>query len=133
MSCQREFPDVQDLSPREAIHLTDTGKVIFIDVREPYEQSVSQLPGAITAEYFLDNAEKYTSFIKIGYSTISYRSGLFAQALQKNEIPVYNLRGGLLAWVHAGGRIYNGAGETRRIHVYRQEWDLAPASYEAVW
>jgi len=44
-----------------------------------------------------------------------------------------NLRGGLLAWVHDGGKVYDRNGETRRIHVYGRKWDLGPKDYEAVW
>ena len=133
MSYKKEFPTVQDVSPREAMQLSDTVKVVFIDVREPDEQNVSHLPGAITADSFLKNPEKYNDYIKIGYCTISYRSGILAQALNKKEIPMYNLNGGLLAWVHDGGKVYKGTEETHRIHVYSQKWNLGPDSYEAVW
>jgi len=133
MRYKKEFPEVQDVSPREAMHLFDTGKVVFIDVREPDEQSVSRLPGAITADVFLENPEKYNDYIKIGYCTISYRSGVLAQGLHQKGIPIYNLRGGLLAWVHDGGKVFNGTEETHRIHVYSDEWDLGPEGFEAVW
>ena len=132
-SYKKEFPDVQDVGPQEAMELVNTGKVFFIDIREPDEQSVSHLPGAITADFFLENIDNYHNFIKIGYCTISYRSGIFAQQLHQKGIPLYNLRGGLLAWVHGGGKVYKGAVETRRIHVYSSEWDLGPDSYEAVY
>ena len=91
------------------------------------------LPGAITEKEFMDNFKSYDDYVKIAYCTISYRSGIFAQKLQKEGIAVYNLRGGILAWVHDGGKVYNQNGETRRIHVYDSEWNLAPADYEAVW
>jgi len=133
MGYKKEFSEVQDVSPREAMHLFDTGKVVFIDVRKPDEQSVSRLPGAITADLFLENTEKYSDYIKISYCTISYRSGILAQGLNQKGIPIYNLRGGLLAWVHDGGKVYNGTEETHRIHVYGQEWNLGPEGYEAVW
>jgi rhodanese-related sulfurtransferase len=133
MRYKKEFPEVQDLNPREAIELTNTGKVVFIDVREPNEQNVSRLPGAITVDFYLDNQEKYNEHIKIGYCTISYRSGILARELHQKGIPIYNLRGGLLAWVHAGGKVYAGANETNRIHVYNNEWNLGPESFEAVW
>ena len=132
MSQQAEFPDVQDVSPREAMELFNTGKVIFIDVRQATEQNISRLRGAITMDYFLNHLETYNDFIKIGYDTIGYRSGIFAQGLYQEGILLYNLRGGLLAWVHAGGIIYNGDNETRRIHVYRREWDLVPDHYESL-
>ena len=130
---KKKFPDVQDVSPRKAMELTNTGKVVFIDVREHEEQYFSRLPGAITAESFLENPKKYDGYIKIGYCTISYRSGILAQELHQQGIPIYNLRGGLLAWVHAGGKVYNGAEETKRIHVYGEEWNLGPGRYEAIW
>ena len=128
-----EFPDVREVPPREAMELTSTGKVVFIDVRAPNEQNVSRLPGAITADLFLEKFDKYNDYIKIGYCTIGYRSGIFAQELLQKGIPIYNLRGGLLSWVHAGGKVYNGAGETKRIHVYGEEWNIGPESFEAVW
>ena len=130
---QKEFPDIQDVTPREAIELINTGQVVFIDIREPDEQSVSQLPIAITADSFLKDSKKYADHIKISYCTIGYRSGIFAQELGQRGIFIYNLRGGLLAWVHDGGKVYNGAEETRRIHVYGEEWNLAPENYEAIW
>ena len=85
MNYKKEFPTVQDVSPREAMQLSDTVKVVFIDVREPDEQNVSHLPGAITVDSFLKNPEKYNDYIKVGYCTISYRSGILAQALQKKR------------------------------------------------
>ena len=133
MSYKKEFPEVQDVDPQEAMQLSNTRKVVFIDVREPDEQSVSHLPGAITADFYLENPEKYNDYIKIGYCTISYRSGILAQELHQKGIPMYNLRGGLLAWVHDGGKVYNGTDETKRIHVYNNAWNLGPEGFEAVW
>ena len=132
-SYKKEFPDVQEVSPREAMELVNTGKVVFIDVRDAAEQSVSHLPGAIAMDRFLENLEAYSNYIKIGYATIGLRSGIVARELSQKEVPMYNLRGGLLAWVHAGGEVYTGETETRRIHVYSQEWDLAPDGYQTVW
>ena len=133
MRYKKEFPEVQDVDPQEAMQLSNTGKVVFIDVREPDEQSVSHLPGAITTDFYLENPEKYNDYIKIGYCTISYRSGILAQELHQKGIPMYNLRGGLLAWVHDGGKVYNGTDETKRIHVYNNAWNLGPEGFEAVW
>ena len=133
LSYKKNFPAVQDVSPRKAMELNNTGKVVFIDVRKPNEQSVSHLPGAITVDFFLENQEKFSGYIKIGYCTIGYRSGVFAQELHQKGIPIYNLLGGMIAWVHAGGKVYAGAEETNRIHVYSQEWNLGPEGFEAVW
>ena len=130
---QSNFPDVLDLTSKQAMDLIADQKAVFIDIRQAEEQKVSMLPGAITEKEFLDNIKSYEDHVKIAYCTISYRSGIFAKELQSSGIPVYNLKGGILAWVHEGGQIFDRNGETRRIHVYGQKWNLAPEQYEAVW
>ena len=130
---KKQFPDVRDLSPQKAMILTAEGKAVFIDIREAREQQVSMLPGAITEKEFMNDPAKYKDAVKIAYCTISYRSGKYAQKLQENGIPMYNLRGGILAWVHEGGKVYDQNGETHRIHVYGRKWDLGPKGYQAVW
>ena len=130
---KKQFPDVRDLSPQKAMILTAERKAVFIDIREPREQQVSMLPGAVTEKEFMNDPAKYKDAVKIAYCTISYRSGKFAQKLQEKGIPVYNLRGGILAWVHAGGKIYDQNGEAHRIHVYGRKWNLGPKRYQAVW
>jgi sodium/bile acid cotransporter 7 len=130
---QKDFADVEDIDPREAMKLLQEGKAVFVDVREAKEQKVSMLPGAITEEQLLRSPEKYGDRILIGYCTISYRSGKLAQKLKAKGLSMLNLRGGLLAWVHDGGKVYDQNGETRRIHVYGRKWDLGPKDYEAVW
>ena len=130
---KKQFPDVRDLSAQTVMILTAEQKAVLIDIREPREQQVSMLPGAVTEKEFMNNPAKYKDAVKIAYCTISYRSGKFAQKLQEKGIPVYNLRGGILAWVHAGGKIYDQNGETHRIHVYGRKWKLGPKHYQAVW
>jgi rhodanese-related sulfurtransferase len=130
---QVKFPEVLDITPQQAMNLIADQKSVFIDLRDQQEQQVSMLPGAITEKEFMDNFKSYDDYVKIAYCTIGYRSGKFAQKLQKEGIPVYNLRGGILAWMHDRGKVYNQNGETHRVHVYQSEWNLAPARYEAVW
>ena len=130
---KKQFPKVWDLSAQKAMDLTADRKTVLIDIREPREQQISMLPGAITEKEFVDNPAKYKDAVKIAYCTISYRSGKFAQKLQEIGIPVYNLKGGILAWVHAGGKVYDQNGETHRIHVYGRKWNLGPKTYQTVW
>jgi rhodanese-related sulfurtransferase len=130
---KKKFPAVEDIDPKEAMRLQKNKKIIFIDVREPEEQQISMLPDAITDRAYLENPQKYNDYLKIGYCTISYRSGKLAQKLEKKGITLLNLRGGLLAWVHDGGKVYHQAKETHRIHVYGPEWNLGPDNYEAIW
>ena len=128
-----EFPGVQDIEPAEAMQLLKEGKALFIDVREEKEQKVSMLPSAITEKEFLKDPGRFRDRTLIGYCTISYRSGKLAESLKARGITLYNLKGGLLAWVHAGGKVYDRNGETIRIHVYGRQWDLGPKGYETVW
>ncbi len=130
---KKQFPDVRDLSPQKAMILAAERKAVFIDIREPREQQVSMLPGAVTEKEFMNDPPKYKDAVKIVYCTISYRSGQFAQKLQAKGISVYNLRGGILAWVHDGGKVHDQNGETHRIHVYGRKWNLGPKRYQAVW
>ncbi len=130
---KRDFSQVEDITPEEAIRLYREGKALFIDVREKREQAVSMLPGAISEEDFLKLYQLYNNKILIGYCTISYRSGKLAERLARKGIRLFNLQGGLLGWVHAGGPLVDREGPSRRIHVYGPKWNLAPDGYEAVW
>jgi sodium/bile acid cotransporter 7 len=132
-SYKKDFPGVPDIQIYDAMRLLQEGKALFIDVREEKEQQVSMLPGAVTEKQFLKNPEKYRDRTLIGYCTISYRSGKLAEKLNAQGIILLNLKGGLLAWVHAGGKVYDQSGETKRIHVYGKKWNLGPVGYEAVW
>jgi rhodanese-related sulfurtransferase len=128
-----QFPDVMEVTPRQAKRLIADLKAVFIDVRDEQEQQVSMLPGSISAKDFRDNFKSYEDHVKIAYGTINQRSGKFAETLQKEGIPVFHLRGGILAWVHDGGKVYNRDGETRQVHVYNSEWNYIPAGYKGVW
>jgi sodium/bile acid cotransporter 7 len=130
---QKAFPEVPDMEPVHVMQLANKEKIIFIDVRETEEQQVSMLPEAINAEANLEYPEKYSAYLKIAYCTVAYRSGKFAQRLKDRGITIVNLRGGILAWVHDGGKVYDEHGETNRIHVYGRSWNLGPDNYEAVW
>jgi sodium/bile acid cotransporter 7 len=130
---KKDFPGVQDIEPAEAMRLLQEGKALLVDVREEKEQKVSMLPGAVTEKQFLKDPGAYRDHTLIGYCTISYRSGKLAEKLKAQGVAMLNLRGGLLAWVHDGGKVYDRNGETRRIHVYGRKWDLGPKDYEAVW
>ena len=130
---RQSFKGVLEIDPVRAIELMQKDKVVFIDERKPEEQTVSMLPNSITAESFLHDPSRYEAYTKVSYCTISYRSGKLALKMQKKGIEIYNLKGGILAWVHAGGSVYDQDGVTNRIHVYGPKWNLAPVNYQAVW
>jgi sodium/bile acid cotransporter 7 len=130
---RKDFANVQDIAPAAAMELLKSNAAVFVDVRAKKEQAVSMLPGAITEQAFLNHIDRYRDKTVISYCTISYRSGKLAAKLKARGVVMLNLRGGLLAWVHDGGKVYDRTGETRRIHVYGRKWDLGPKDYEAVW
>ena len=129
---KQSFPDVRDITPSEVKKLMRTTQVQFVDTRRPEERAVSILPGAISQEEFLKAPARYADATVIAYCTISYRSGLFAAEVSEKDVKVFNLAGGLLAWVLEGGKVVNDNGETRQIHVYGDEWNYPPRGYEAV-
>ena len=130
---KKDFPEISDMSPKEAMTLLDTKQAVFVDTRGPQEMKISTLPNAISEEEFLKNPKKFKDKTIIGYCTISYRSGKFAQKMAKEGFQMYNLTGGILAWVLEGGKVYDTDGESRRIHVYGRKWNYPAGGYEAIW
>ncbi len=130
---KKDFPEVRDISPLQAMELLDKDQVVFVDTRKPEEMAVSMLPGAVSEKDFLDHPERYETRTVIGYCTISYRSGKFASKIAEQGITVINLQGGILAWTLEGGKVYDRNGkEVKRVHVYGDRWDYAPSGYESV-
>lgn len=130
---KKEFPDVEDISPRKAMTLLEQDAVVFIDTRKPAEMAVSTLPGAVTREEFIFNRDRYAGKTAIAFCTIGYRSGLFARDMASIGRKVANLRGSILAWTLEGGTVVDEQGEpTRRVHVYGDKWDYAPEDWESV-
>jgi sodium/bile acid cotransporter 7 len=129
---RKDFPDVSDISAEQAMTPADPERLLFVDVRKQAEQAVSMLPGAITDKEFLKKPEAYRDHLVISYCTIGYRSGELAQKLQKKDIPVLNLGGGILAWLHAGGKVYKQGKAVNRVHVYGKKWNLAPSAYKSI-
>ncbi len=126
------FPEVPEVSPKEAMQLVQEGRVVLLDVRPAAERSVSRLPGAISKTEFLNGQESYRGKTIIAYDTIGYRSGLFVEEMRGKGLNLVNLEEGLLGWLRAGGKIYDDRGETRRVHVYGPMWNYAPAGCETV-
>ncbi len=128
---KQDFPGVMDISPREAMTLAQNGEAVFVDFRKSAEMEVSMLPGAITSAEFLEDPSRHAGKTVVVYCTISYRSGVWARESNVG-IPLFNLKGGLLAWALEGGKMYDAYGETRRIHVYGEKWDYPPRGWESV-
>lgn len=127
----KAFPDVKSITAEKLLASLDG--FVLIDVREPKEQAVSMLPGAITKEAYEADAETYAGKPVVTYCTIGYRSGMYARELTKRGVDVANLEGSLLAWTHAGGPLVRRGEPTRELHVYGRQWDLAAVGYHGVW
>ena len=56
--------------------------------------------------------------------TAGLRSGYVAVDLEKKwNRPVYSLKGGIIAWVNAGGKVQDVSGEeTNQVHCYSTKW-----------
>jgi rhodanese-related sulfurtransferase len=119
--------------------LGDTN-LILVDVRQPSEQIVSMLPGAVTPYEF---AQKFKTGFPAGkrvvvYCTIGHRSGEYAEELQVKDVPVQNLEGGILGWTHVGGKLLRDSGgvevPTKKVNVYSEDMQKWIAlDYTAVW
>lgn len=129
---KKNFPDIGDISAAAAERLDARNEVVFIDVRTPEEQAVSELPGAVTEAAVKENPTILEGKTAVAYCTIGYRSGLYVEKMDRRGIHMLNLAGGILAWVLSGGKVYHDGRETKRVHVYGEKWNYAPAGYEAI-
>jgi sodium/bile acid cotransporter 7 len=132
-SYEHRFPAVRGISAEGARSLHQQGRVIFVDVREPAEMDVSMLPDAVSKREYSAHPDRFQNKTAIAYCTIGLRSGEFADKMAEQGITVFNMEGGILAWLWAGG-ILQGAGErtVEQVHVYAEKWDLAPSGYKTV-
>jgi len=131
---RKDFPEVKEITPQGVADLQKSDGIVLVDVREPEEQAVSMLPGAITAAAFAAAEDTYRDKTVVTYCTIGARSGAYADELRRKGFKVFNLKGSLLAWTHAGLSLKDSEGrDTKRVHVYGKTWDLAADGYEAVW
>jgi len=129
-SYENAFPVVRSISARETRDLHQQGKVVFVDVRKPAERDISMLPGAVSAEVYEMRGAQFKDRTVVAYCTIGYRSGKFAEKMAEKGLMVFNLEGGILAWVWEGGSLQDAGGQTvKQVHVYAEKWDLAPGGY----
>lgn len=130
---KKSFSKIPDISVQEAMALAKTSNIVLVDVRKPPEIKVSKLPGAIGQLEYLSDPSRYEGKTIVGYCTISFRSGQLAKKLLRKGVTMINLRGGILAWLHEGGKVVDKEEkETHRLHVYGKRWDLAPEGYKTI-
>lgn len=129
-----KLPAVPEVTAAELLGrgaAADADPVVLLDCREPYERAVSVLPGAISRAEFDADPQRYRGSPVVVYCTIGYRSTKLADTLRRRGFDAVNLRGGVLAWAHAGGRFVDAQGRaTSRVNVYGSDWDLLPHAYQ---
>ncbi len=126
------FPGQPEISVAEWLVLPKGRPAVLVDVREPHEQRISMLPGAIAKQDFERNSSRYRSWLVVPYCTIGLRSGTYTRELRGRGFEVRNLAGSALAWAHAGLPFEARGKATRRVHVFNADWNLLPSGYEAV-
>lgn len=134
-SRERHFPGVAELDVSAVRALADSVAVVWLDVRDDRERSVSVIEGAIDARTFRVRARELAGRPVIVYCTIGHRSGLATRDLRAEGVEAYNLAGGILAWIHDEGDLvepHTGT-STRSVHVYGRRWNLAPPGWRSVW
>ena len=115
----------------EALRATEPSPLL-VDVRPAAERAVSILPGAIPLASLKTRKDRRERTV-VFYCTIGVRSGWAARDWNRNGGRAVNLVGGILAWVHAGGRVITPEGRpTRRVHVYGPRWNHLPAGWTGV-
>jgi rhodanese-related sulfurtransferase len=129
---RKDFPRALEIGAKDAIEGLKAENLVFVDIREKEEIDVSMISGAITEEAFLNNVDEYKNMRVVVYCTIGSRSGKFAEKMMQKNIKVYNLKGGILAWVLEGGKVYASNNVSKRIHVYGKQWNYLPDEYEPV-
>lgn len=131
----KSFGDVPEMTVEELSNDLDCGEdLVLVDVREPKEQEVSMIPGAITSKQFYDNQKNYKVKKIVAYCTIGARSGLFAKELRKDGYDAWNLAGSLLSWTYYNGKLVDKTGaDTTKVHVYSKGWNYVNHGYTPTW
>ena len=127
------FRGIQEIKAKEAVRLQSQNRVVFVDVRDPAERAVSMLPGALTEAEYLKAPQRFREKIVLCYCTIGYRSGLFVKKYGPKYPNLYNLSGGFILWLHAGGTMEKDGSGTLQVHVYGRKWALQPEGYFPVY
>lgn len=126
---QKKHPSIPVILPEEVKPLPH---VVLVDVREKYESDVSTIPNAITRDEFEKDERKYINHEIITYCTIGVRSTEYARNLISKGHIAFNLKGGILAWAHAGYFFESEGKMVKKVHIFNKAWNLLPKDYEGV-
>ena len=121
---QAGFRNVPDIDASTLRQRMQSGEVVLVDCREPYEQAVSMIKGAISRAEFDAAADRHGDSTIVVYCTVGYRSGRAAASLEKRlGRPVYNLSGGIIKWFNQGGQVIDSSGRlSDTVHPFNADW-----------
>ena len=124
----------QLLEMQAAEERTDSpAKFVLVDVRSPKEQSISMIPGAITAQQFEENQTQYWDRTVIAYCTVGVRSEHYARKLIASGQSALNFKDSILGWCAASYPLVTPDGKpTQRVHTYSARYKVS-SEYEAVY
>lgn len=127
----KKFPKLKFITADEVLK-KGFNNFVLVDVRSPLEREVSTLPEAIN----ISDYKSLSSTLKprIFYCTIGMRASRFVA--ENKDLPGESLvlKGGVLSWLHAGGKVHNNKGnEVSKVHVGSEAWNVTPKGIEAVW
>ena len=96
---------IQEIEPRAAHTLLDSGEAVALDVREPAEWQEAHIPDALHIPlgelaarlHELPHGRRLVAVCRSGS-----RSGMVVEALRQRGYDIVNLAGGLVSW-HAAG------------------------------
>jgi len=131
------YPDMPTLSAPEIMDMLDGSpdSVLLVDMRQPNEQEVSMIKGAITLDEFeVDPDGLGQGKAVVLYCTIGCRSSNELQRwLDMGYQNMYNFRLSIIGWAHAGGEFVDPVGETvQRVFAYASTGRYFPVRYEVV-
>lgn len=123
-----DFPKVKRITPPElAAWLQDTQRPapVLLDVRTAAEYEVSHLKNAERVQP--DSPASAIQLPKdqpiVTYCSVGYRSGSFAQTLEKaGYTNVRNMEGSIFKWVNQGRPVYREGQEVKKVHPYNKTW-----------
>jgi len=128
----RHFGDVATIDvPALCSWLDDRSRAppLLVDVREPAEQRVSTLPGALCVAPADDAADVSRRLDAarpvVAYCSVGVRSARLARALaDAGTGRVLNLRGGIFDWANRGLPLAGPCGAAQRVHGYDATWEI---------
>jgi rhodanese-related sulfurtransferase len=94
-----------DLTPRQVKDALESGEIVLIDVREPYEWEAGRVHGAqhIELERLASRADDVPTDRKVVFMCrLGVRSAMAMQAFRASGWDAYHLAGGIQRWVDDG-------------------------------